>query len=233
MQSEHAHISCPMSDQPPSPYAARQEISDLQPTSVSPTLIQPPAPAPQLEEHSMPDRSSDSDSNHLTSDTQPEPLNETLSPNASQSEQVEDSGIPEGAHTSPFVQSPVNPITPIASSSEDGSQETGSNLEYKDPPASSSPCGGALGHTLETCPLLIPIPESDVEEEEPSETEMTEGARSSINGTSDIEGRAQATYPNTTTNTASRSDRPNVVFPSKSLHLTKWFKGHTNFARRK
>jgi hypothetical protein len=205
-----------MSDQPPSPHAAPQEISDLRPTSVSPTLIQPPAPAPHLEENSMPDQTSDSDSdsNHLTSDTKPEPLNENLSPDAFQSEQVEASGIPEGAHTPPFAQALVSPITPIASSSEDSSQETGSNREYEELPASSSACGGP-GGKLETCPLLIPIPDSDVEEEELSETEMTEGARSLVNGPSDI-GRVHATYSNTRTNTASRSDRPNVVLPSKS-----------------
>jgi hypothetical protein len=202
MPSEDAHISSLMSDQLPSADAVLERISDAQRTSTPSTLIQPPASASQLEEDSMSDQSSDSDSSRPTSHTLSESFHESLSPDASQPE-----GISEGAHTSPFVPSAVDPTIP---SSEDRSHSAGSNRECEGPPASSSTRG-----TLESCPLLMPLPESDDEEEDPSMSARAESARSSAN--SGIQtGAAYTTHTNERTNTT-RADVPNIVRPSKSL----------------
>ena len=195
--SEEAHISDFTSDQPPSGDAVLQGISDAESTSPCPTLPPPSAPASQEEANSMSDQSSDSVSCRLTSHAIPESLRDTLS----QPEGI--SGILERAHITAS-----DPAIPPTSSSEDS---PGSNRGREDPPAGSSTL-----ITMESYPLLIPLPDSDIEDEDSPDFERSEDARTAGNSESQM-GAANTTHTDERTNTSSRPDVPNVDRPRRSL----------------
>jgi hypothetical protein len=209
MPSQPTHINGLVSDRQVLAETV-QEISDLQPTSTSPISVQPSVPISQLESDSMSEQSSPSDSSPLASHFLPESPRETPPPDAFHPEETPE--ILELAHTSPFVVPPaVDTIAPLKSNSEDSFHIAGSNPRSEGPHASSS-----TREELKSCPLLIPLPESDIEEEDHPELARAEGARSSINSQSQTRG-ADMTSTNERRNTTSRPDVPSTVRPSKSL----------------
>jgi hypothetical protein len=191
--SEDAQLDSLMSNSP-SDDAVRQGLSDLEPNS--PTLVQPFAPS-QPEANSMSEKHSTS--GRPASDSMPESRQETLSLEHSQLGEITEALA--GGHTLPSASPPVDSTVPLRSISEDTSWRAGS----EDPP----PISDAL-HATETSPFLIPLPESDVEDERSSEFAS---ARSMLNGGTQDRG-AYTNQIDERTNAPGRSDVRGITQPS-------------------
>ncbi|KAH9956960.1 hypothetical protein BJV74DRAFT_891451 [Russula compacta] len=199
----------------PSDDAMRQGLSDVEPNLPSPTFVQPFAPS-QLEPNSMSEKPSTS--GRPASDSMPESRQETLSLEPSQLREITDAL--GGGHTSPSASPPVDSTVPLGSISEDTSRRAGSEV----PPAILN----AL-HATETSPFLIPLPESDVEDEGSSDFAS---ARSMLNGGSQ-DRSAYTNQIDERTDAPSRSDVRGITQPTEAEDSQAlWVLGDTVLERR-
>lgn len=194
MPSQDAHFDDSLMSNSPSDDAVLQGLSDVEPPSPSPTLVQPFAPS-QLEANSMSEKPSAP--GHPAPDSMPESRQESLPLAPSQPDPL------GGGHTLPSSPS-VDSTVPLGSIFEDTSQRAGS----EDPPATSN-----APHAIEISPFLIPLPESDIEDEGSSDFARVEPARSMLNGGSQDRG-AYANRIDERMNAPGHSDVRGIIQPS-------------------
>ena len=158
----------------PDDNAVRQPLPDTEFHFPSPTLTQNTCPPPsQLEATSMSDESS------APTLPAPEPIQESrrdlLSPEPSQPEEI--TSMQGEDYISSSALAPANSSTtiPICSTSGDSSCEEGSKWASEVPSETSS-----ILYMLETDPLLVPLPESDAEDEGPLDFAPVERARTTL-----------------------------------------------------
>jgi len=196
----------------PSGDAVRHDLSDAEfnSPSPSPTLTQPVAPPP-----SQPDADSMSGEDSPTqtrsaSGAIPSSRRDTLSSEPSQSEQI--TSVLEEDHTSSSISALVDSTGSLSSISEYSSRGVGSKPVYECPSETSF-----TQYVSETCPHLIPLPESDVEDESPSEFARVERARTTL-GHGNQDRGAYMNPMDERTNESSLSDVHNIASPSTRFH---------------
>jgi hypothetical protein len=204
--SEYAPSSNLVSDSR-SDDAVRQDLSDSGSESPSPTLTQAVAPPP-----SQPDASSMSGESptqtHLLSNAVPDSPRDTLPSEPSQSEHI--TSIFDEDHTSSSIPTSVDSTFLASSSSGDSSYGMAS---FEGLSATSSTL-----YASETCPHLIPLPESDVEDEESSDFPPFERVRRTFGP--EHQGRGAYTNPiDERTNSPTRSSVHNTTQPSTQFSL--------------
>jgi len=196
----------------PSNDAVRQGLSDAELNFPSPTLTQTSTPSPSQpvanpmsEEPSTPTR--------LASDAIPDLHRDILSSEHSQSEET--TSVLGERHSS-FSDPPSaipTPSVPLSSSSEDSSRRPESTQAPEGPSVTSS-----TPYVLEIGPHLIPLPESDTEDEDPSEFARVERGRS-IFGRRNQERGAYTTHIDERTSTSGSPDVHHITRPSTRFPL--------------
>ena len=154
--------------------AVRQPLPDTEFQSPSPTLMQNTCPPPsQLEATSMSGQSS-APTLPVPEDIQ-EPRLDSLSPEPSQPEDI--ISMQGEGYISSSPPAPVNssPTIPVCSTSGDSSCGEGSKWASEVLSETSS-----ILYMLETDPLLVPLPESDAEDQGPSDFAPVERARTTL-----------------------------------------------------
>jgi hypothetical protein len=194
----------------PSDDAVRHDLSDAEfdSPSPSPTLTQPVAPSPsQPDADSM---SGDSPTQARSASGAIPDSRDTLLSEPSQSEQIV--SMLEEDHTSSSISALVDSTSSLSSISEYSSHGVGSNEAYEGPSETS------FAHYMsETCPHLIPLPESDVEGESPSEFTRVERARTTL-GYGNQDRGAYMNPMDERTSESSHSDVQNIASPSTRFH---------------
>ena len=181
----------------PSSDAVRHDLSDAEFNSPSPTHTQPAAPSSSHPgAYSM---SGDSPTQpRPASSAIPDSRRDTLSSEFSQPEQI--TSASEEDHTSSSISALVDSTGSLSSISDYSSYGIGSTRVFEGLPETSF-----APYVSETCPHLIPLPESDVEDEGPSEFARVERARTTL----DHEDQDRGAYTDLIderTNESSRSD---------------------------
>lgn len=158
----------------PDDNAVRQPVSDTEFHFPSPTLTQTACPPPsQLEATSMSDESS--------APTLPgpgaiqKPPRDSLSPEPSQSEEITSMQGEGHISSSPLAPASSTQTIPMRSTSWDSSYGEGSELASEVLSETSSTL-----YVFETNPLLVPLPESDTEDEGPSDITPVERTRATL-----------------------------------------------------
>ena len=205
----------------PSDDAVRHDLSDAESNSpsFSPTITQPVAPPPsQPDADSMSGDSPTQD--HSEPGAIPKSRRDTLSSEPSQSEQI--TSVLEEDHTSSSISALVDSTSSLGSISEYSSHGVGSKRGYEGPSETSF-----TQYVSENCPHLIPLPESDVEDESPSEFARLEHARTTL-GHGNQDRGAYMNPMDERTSESSRSDVHNIGSPSTLFHFLKsFFEGNT------
>ena len=182
----------------PDDNAVRQPVSDTEFHLPSPTLTQTTCPPPsQLEATSMSDESS------APTLPGPEaiqgPRQDSLSPEPSQPEEITSMQGEGPNSSSALAPARSTQSIPIRSTSWDSSYGEGSELTSEVLSATSSTL-----YVLETDPLLVPLPESDTEDEGPSDITLVERARATL----DNGYREPAAYTNPIDERSNTPDLP-------------------------
>jgi hypothetical protein len=193
--------------------AVRHSISadaEYNSPSPSPTLTQPAAPLPsQLDADSM---SEDSPTQaRPTSDDIPDSYWDILSSEPSQSEQI--TRVLAEDHTSSSISALADSTGSLSSMSEDSSLEVGSKRVYEGPSETSF-----TPYVSETRPHLIPLPESDGEDEGQSDFVRVRRARTTL-GRRSQDWDAYTNPIDERTNGPSRSGVYNITPPSTRFPL--------------
>jgi len=179
--------------------AVRQHLSDTEFHFPSPTLTQTTCPpSSQLEA-----TTSMSDESSVPTPPAPEAIQESHrdspSPEPSQPEEI--TGMQGEGYTSSSALAPANstPTTRMCSTSGDSSYWERPKRAPEVPSETSS-----ILYVLETDPILVPLPESDAEDEGPSDFSPVERARTTL----DNENQEPAAY---TTRIDERSSTPDLA----------------------
>jgi hypothetical protein len=207
--SQDAPLSNLVSDSP-SDDAVRHSISaDAEYNSPS-TLTQPAAPLPsQLDPNSM-SKDSPTQARPASDDIQ-DSYWDILSSESSQPEQI--TRVLAEDHTSSSISALADSTGSLSSMSEDSSLEAGSKRVYESPSETSF-----TPYVSETRPHLIPLPESDVEDEGPSDFVRVRRARTTL-GRRSQDWDAYTNPIDERTNGPSRSGVYNITPPSTRFPL--------------
>ncbi|KAH9018232.1 hypothetical protein EDB83DRAFT_2400623 [Lactarius deliciosus] len=226
MEDSDARITGLMADPQPPHNAMSQGPSDGEHVSLSNTPMQPETlPVSQLETTSMPDESLIPC--HTPSDLLSDSPQNVPAPDVCQPAIVSDvhSGAQQ-AFASPSPDSAEYSVAHMDSGSDDNTYGTNSVHE----------CGGpfvdlSTPSIPSPCPLLVPLPESDVEEDPSSESLQDEGVASTASSSSDNSDA----YTSSTGGRTSPSGDPepqNVVQPSAADdYLALWILGDSVLER--
>ncbi|KAH9168397.1 hypothetical protein EDB89DRAFT_1992287 [Lactarius sanguifluus] len=225
MEDSDTRITGLMADHQPPHNAMSQGPSDGGHVSLSNTPMQPETlPVSQLETTSMPDESLIPC--HTPSDSLPDSPQNVPAPDASQPAIVSDvhSGTQQ-AFTSPSPDSAEYSVAHMDSGSDDNTYSTNSIHE----------CGGpfvdlSTPSIPSPCPLLVPLPESDVEED-PSESLQDEGVANTASSSSE-NSDAYTTSTGGRTSPSGDPEPQNVVQPSAADdYLALWILGDSVLER--
>ncbi|KAH8977822.1 hypothetical protein EDB92DRAFT_691441 [Lactarius akahatsu] len=226
MEDSDTRITGLMADRQPPHNAMSQGPSDGEHVSLSNTLMQPEThPVSQLETTSMPDESLVPC--HTPSDLLPDSPQNVPAPDACQPAIVSDvrSGTQQ-AFASPSPDSAGYSVAHMDSGSDDNTYSTNSIHE----------CGGSFvdlstPSVPSPCPLLVPLPESDVEEDPFSESLQDEGVASTASSSSE-NSDAYTTSTGGRTSPSGDPEPQNVVQPSAADdYLALWILGDSVLER--